>query len=118
EVTEGHNNEGKLVHEKSKHSIPGDNPTSNPTASRLVCDSVYLGTHSGGSQGSGTVQWHRIGLRRNSGARRSVHDPRTRDQLRKRESAGSLYRNRRILPELLRRPSKYHLHWHVRLVCC
>src|SRR6266480_120821 len=42
-------NKKRKSHEKSKHSVQTNSRTSHPAVPRLLCGSVYLGTHSGSS---------------------------------------------------------------------
>jgi hypothetical protein len=47
--------------EKSKHSVQTNSRASDPAAARLLCGSVYLGTHFRVSPRRGAVQWHCLG---------------------------------------------------------
>ena len=75
---------------------------SHPATPRLLCGSVYLGTHSRVSPRRGAVQWHCLGVQFVSvlyGLLRSYHSG---VQFRRRESIGSLHWHRGILPATLR----------------
>src|SRR4029453_14119346 len=53
----------KTHYEKSKHSVQTSSRSSHPAVLRLLCDSIYLGTHSGSSPRHGALQWHCLGVR-------------------------------------------------------
>jgi hypothetical protein len=63
EVIESQNKKRKSSYEKSKHSVQTNSRTSHPVVPRLLCGSVYLGTHSGSSPRHGALQWHCLGVR-------------------------------------------------------
>jgi hypothetical protein len=62
EVIETQNKKRKS-HETSNHSVQTNSRGFDPAAARLLCGSVYLGTHSGSSQRDGAVQRHSLGMR-------------------------------------------------------
>ena len=95
-------NKRKSNYEKSIHSVQTNSSVSDPPARRLLCGSVYLGTHSRVRPQPGAIQWHCHGAQLVAVLYGLLRSYRSRVQFRRRESVGSLYRHRGIFPASLR----------------